>query len=215
MFLINVEKWRKLGRPSPNFEKAKISIISTASEIVFFDISEFALEWQKRLWEHWDEKNYPEFIQQRKTSSYGSGFIEEPTDESIGAERLYENRWQLFLEEFGGEANWLSCWHAYRNSQPQFIVCDLLSWNRKYLLSLINPKRQVIFAWSNILTTSPCLVHWTRNELTLNIEDFLAQLAKACSNARILGPDPNWNFLDLLSVESVIEKIRIPDSKEV
>lgn len=171
--------------------------INGRTKVVYFDVSQAALEFKRHLVKEWDGKNYPEFLNSfRRDNLFGY----QETPQNLRPE--YKQLWAKHLEQFGGHARWLAHWELYRELEHHYIHCDLSAYSVSNLVKEVEPGPALMW-WSNVWQTPA--VHWLRGEAGVMFcySALLDELFAKNPDLRVLGTGPFGLVLNCAPIDSI------------
>jgi hypothetical protein len=205
VFVLNYEPYDDVEKPPPTF-RAPISTLycvaaglkpnrilethafDAASRVVFFDYSECALDFRRRLDADWDGRDYPAYLRQAFSQCDGAHYFLWPgaSPENMDWPAM-ERLWAAELDRWGGAEAFAAHWRCYRGLRREYLRCDIL--HADLLIDRIRDERGGVIWWSNAF----CTVHTARRygleEKRWLYENWIRRLARAAPNIFVYGSD--------------------------
>jgi hypothetical protein len=137
---------------------------NSSTRITYIDYSGNALEFKRWLHANWDGRDYPGIVKQYVTAIPA-------LYESVKFSDV-EFHWQQVLEFFGGEDEFVDHWVKFKQADIQYLIVDIVGFQRMYLLGKLNPQQKNAIWWSHAFNTfnslllkgregsAVCYKHW-------------------------------------------------------
>jgi hypothetical protein len=205
VFVLNYEPYDDIEKPPPTF-RAPISTLycvaaglkpnrilethafDAASRVVFFDYSEYALDFRRRLDADWDGRDYPAYLRQAFSQCDGAHYFLWPgaSPENMDWPAM-KRLWAAELDRWGGAEAFAAHWRRYGGLRREYLRCDVL--DADLLIDRIRDERGAVIWWSNAF----CTVHTARRygleEKRRLYENWIRRLACAAPNVFVYGSD--------------------------
>lgn len=152
-----------------------------ATQMVYFDYAEPALNFKQWLVENWDGRDYIAAIEHYK-STVNPGF-----NPIWFVGKDYTPEWNKTMEYFGGEAAWLDLWNRYRKLPHKFIRTNLFSDYKDLVADMKQHTGNNLIWFSNSFYTEASLRHFRSAELKALYENFMTALADNNQSLQICG----------------------------
>ena len=160
------------------------------TRVVFFDYSEMALEFRRRLLGEWDGANYPAFLQKTFRESPPDSYFQlwAGLSPSEVAESDVHELWKAETDRWGGEQTFQKHWNLCRSLRHEFVHCDLLQ-DPRPLFERIVPGRNSVVWWSNAFFTIYSNWFFTISERRERYLRFITGLAASEPELLLYGAD--------------------------
>jgi len=159
-----------------------------ASRVVFFDYSEHALDFRRRLDAEWDGHDYPAFLQAEFSRSDGAHYFLWPgaNPESMDWPEM-ERLWTAELDCWGGAEVFAAHWRRYCGLRREYLRCNVL--HPDPLLERIRDEPGAVIWWSNAFCTVYTARRYGLEEKRRLYEDWIQRMATAAPNIFVYGSD--------------------------
>jgi len=139
--------------------KHMTNAIDTLEKVVWFDFNEYSNKWMRYVLNHWDGKNFRDFVSKNRHKIVEWGFH---NDECI----IYEEESvQEFEDSWDNEEQWLEYWDKIKKLEHVILNIDIVRDN-KGLINSIGTDKNVFLQTSNI---------WSYEINYMNTKGFTAQ----------------------------------------
>ena len=205
VFVLNYEPYDDVEKPPPTF-RAPISTLycvaaglkpnrllethafDAASRVVFFDYSDRALDFRRRLDADWDGRDYPAYIRRAFSQCDGAHYFLWP---GVSPENMdwpaMERLWASELDRWGGAEAFAAHWRRYRGLRREYLRCDIL--HADLLIDRIRDERGAVIWWSNAFCTVHTARRYALEEKRRLYENWIRRLARAAPNVFVYGSD--------------------------
>lgn len=208
VFLWNIESYEDIEIPGAEFPSPVTSLYSVAAgfkpnrilythqwnedtRVVFFDYSQAALDIKKYMLDHWDGKDFPDFVKHLfEIFPYPMTFYQlwdGLTPDTVKAEDM-ERIWQRELHRWKGETSFSRNWDAYRKLKHEFVLCNIMQ-DPTPLFDCVRDEPGAIIWWSNAFFTMYGNWHKTLAERQQIYDQFVEGLAKRNPRIYLVGSD--------------------------
>ena len=175
--------------PSAGFKYLDMLQYSSNVKFIFYDYNPSSVNWIKLLKENWDGNNLKSFLSSQPLFLQRLfKFINKDLDANI----------DILYKEFGGERNFQWLWNRFKQSDAEFIVCNLFDTDQfKNLLSLTVGDTPFVY-YSNIFSTDFTSMNFSVSELDDAYSKFLNTIKTMYPKSCTLGCDPLGNWVHTL-----------------
>ncbi|TWD51167.1 hypothetical protein FB480_105130 [Agrobacterium vitis] len=162
--------------------------ITDRSRVVFFDYSEDALDFRRRLDAQWDGSDYPAYLRKAFTHRPNTHYYLWPgaSPETMDWQEL-DRLWALELDRWGGANAFKSHWQSYQTIQKEYLPCNILS--PQPLLERIVDEAGSAIWWSNAFCTIYSATHHSLEEKQSFYEHWINHLADKAPALFLYGSD--------------------------
>jgi hypothetical protein len=205
VFVLNYESYDDVAEPPPGFTAPVSALycvaaglkpnrilathgVDAGSRIVFFDYSQQALDFRRRLDSEWDGRDYPRFLRALFERQNGAHYYLWPgaSPENMDWPEL-ERLWAAELDRWGGAETFEAHWHRFRDLGHEYLLCSILEPDA--LLARIENQPGSVIWWSNAFCTIFSATHYSLAEKRRLYEDWITRLADKAPDIFLYGSD--------------------------
>lgn len=205
VFVLNYENYADVDDPSPDFPRPLSRLYCVAaglkpnrilethgftaeSRILFFDYSQHALDFRRRLDEGWDGHDYPAYLRREFARGGDTHFYLWPgvtpgQMDWVEMERL----WQVELYRWGGADRFADHWQRYRAIGRDYLRCNILE--PAALLDRIEDRPGAAIWWSNAFCTIYSALHHGLSGKQRLYEEWIDALVRRAPSLFLYGAD--------------------------
>lgn len=147
---------------------------NTDTTICYIDYSGNALEFKRWLHKNWDGRNYVETVRHYVTQIPA-------LYESVKFADV-ENHWNQVIEFFGSEDQFAEHWKKFNSCKINYLLVDIVGFQRNYLLNVIDPQQSNAIWWSHAFNTFNSLMLKGRAGAKICYEHWMQDLYKRDPN---------------------------------
>jgi len=205
VFVLNYESYDDVAEPPPGFMPPVSTLYCVAaglkpnrilathgvdanSQTVFFDYSQQALDFRRRLDSEWDGRDYPGYLRDLFEQQNGAHYYLWPgaSPDNMDWHEL-ERLWTAELARWGGAELFESHWHRFRTLRHEYHLCSILEPDA--LLARIENQPGSVIWWSNAFCTIFSATHYSLAEKRRLYEDWITRLADKAPDIFLYGSD--------------------------
>lgn len=205
VFVLNYESYDDVEVPAETFQRPLSTLYCVAaglkpnrilhthgitenSTVVFFDYSQHALDFRRRLDEEWDGDDYPAYLRGAFTHTQNTHYYLWP-GANLDAMDWHEldRLWGLELDRWGGADTFKAHWRSYQNIKKDYLPCNILK--PQPLLERIQPEEGSAIWWSNAFCTIYSATHHSLEEKQSFYESWINALADKAPALFLYGSD--------------------------
>lgn len=205
VFVLNYESYDDIEVPAETFQRPLSTLYCVAaglkpnrilhthgiienSTVVFFDYSQHALDFRRRLDEEWDGEDYPAYLRGAFTHTHNTHYYLWPGAklDAMDWQELIR-LWALELTRWGGAEAFKTHWRSYQNIKKDYLLCNILK--PQPLLERIQPEEGSAIWWSNAFCTIYSATHHSLEEKRSFYESWINALADKAPMLFLYGSD--------------------------
>jgi len=205
VFVLNYESYDDVAEPPPGFAAPVSTLycvaaglkpnrilethgIGPGTRVVFFDYSEHALDFRRRLDGEWDGRDYPRYLRALFARRGATHYYLWPgaTPDNMDWAEL-ERLWQAELARWGGAEAFAAHWQRYQGVARDYLACNILE--PAALLARIADAPGSAIWWSNAFCTIYSAAHHSLAEKRRIYEDWIVRLAEKAPGIFLYGSD--------------------------
>ena len=205
VFVLNYESYDDVAEPPPGFVAPVSTLYCVAaglkpnrilathgvdadSRVVFFDYSQQALDFRRRLDGEWDGRDYPRFLRGLFEQQKGAHYYLWPgasPDNMDWAE--LERLWAAELVCCDGAERFEEHWRQFGTLRREYLLCNILEADA--LLARIRNEPGALIWWSNAFCTIFSATHYSLEQKRRIYEDWIVRLSEAAPDIFLYGSD--------------------------
>lgn len=218
VFVLNYENYADVDDPSPDFPQPLSRLYCVAaglkpnrilethgftadSHVLFFDYSQHALDFRRRLDETWDGRDYPAYLKREFARGSDTHFYLWPgvTPGQMDWAEM-ERLWQGELARWGGAELFAGHWRRYQAVGRDYLRCNILE--PAALLDRIDDRPGAAIWWSNAFCTIYSALHHGLSGKRRLYEEWIDGLALRAPSLFLYGADhANMSVNGMTAVE--------------